>query len=134
MKVDKDTALMLWEYVYGNKTWATDCFGTYIYRDDYGDLKTKRIRPNGTGQSYNYGWSVDHIMPDAQGGKDHLNNYEPMHQSNNSTKSDSLNFKINDVNYQVVKCDISPGYGYGIKSLRTAKRVDWKAAQSKSFR
>lgn len=73
-------------------------------------------------------------MPDAQGGKDHLNNYEPMHQSNNSTKSDSLNFKINDVNYQVVKCDISPGYGYGIKSLRTAKRVDWKAAQSKSFR
>lgn len=136
MTVNRDLALKLWRDVFGTDLWAVDCFGTWIYRDDYGDVKTMRIRPNGNGQEYNYGWDVDHIFPLSRNGKDTMNNYEPMHHLNNKMKADNLNFKINDVPYQVIKCDICAShglYGKGIKNQQTNNRVDWKGVQYKYY-
>ncbi|MDR0832128.1 MAG: hypothetical protein LBM99_04465 [Bacillales bacterium] len=136
MSVNRELALKLWNDVYGNNLWVTDCFGTWIYRDDYGDINTTRIRPNGDGKRYNYGWNIDHIFPISRNGKDAMNNYEPMHHLNNKAKSDDLNFNINGKPYQVIKCDICGAnglYGKGIKDQQTNKRVDWKGVQGRYY-
>jgi hypothetical protein len=136
MTVNRKLAIKLWNDVFGNVLWAQDCFGTWIYRDDYGDTETTRIRPNGDGKRYSYGWNVDHIFPLARNGKDVMNNYEPMHWINNNNKGDELNFYINEIPYQIIKCDIcgSNGlYGKGIKNQWTDKRVDWKGTQKRYY-
>ena len=135
MEITKEVAIKLWKDVFGDTVvWATDCFGVWIYRDDYGNIDICRKRPNGDGKDYSYGWSIDHIMPVAKGGKDEWNNFEPMHIQSNSSKSDNTSFRINDVSFQVIKCNLSPVYGYGIKELKTGLRVDWKGKQGRTYR
>jgi hypothetical protein len=137
MKPSKELILKLWKDVFGTNLWAIDCFGTWIYRDDYGNTNTTRIRPNGNGKRYNYGWNIDHIFPISRNGKDAMNNYEPMHHVNNRNKSDDLSFKIGDIPYRIVKCDLcgSNGlYGKGIINQRTGKRVDWKGVQQRYYK
>ena len=56
-----------------------------------------------------------------------------MHIRNNELKSGLINFKIRNVPYQVVKCELSPGYGFGIKNQLTNKRVDWKHNQKRWY-
>jgi len=85
------------------------------------------------GKEYSYCWNLDHIMPIAEGGRDEWNNFEPMHCNNNLAKGDKLSFKIGDSSYQVVKCDLCPGYGYGIQNQKTGVRVDWKATQNRWY-
>ena len=133
MTIDRNLADELWKDIYGDDVWVTDCFGTWMHKDDYGDIEKVRTRPNGDGKNYNYGWNIDHIMPQDNGGKDHLNNFELMHHSNNNAKDSNISFKINDIPYQVVKCDLCPGYGYGIKNQKSNKRVDWKAIQNRCY-
>ena len=134
MVVDKKIALKLWADVYGNQKWAQDCFGVWMCRDDYGDTeRTRNNRPGGTGSSFNYGWTVDHIMPiskfESEEEGTFWNNLEPMHYLNNEAKSDKTSFNINGVDYQVVKCKICSAHskkGYGIQNRATGQRVDWK--------
>ena len=136
MRISKELAQKLWNDVFGNVLWAVDCFGTWIYRDDYGNTENKRIRPNGDGRMYNYGWDVDHVFPISRNGKDVMNNYEPMHHLNNKMKADNLNFKINNTPYQIIKCEIcglNGLYGKGIKNQITNKRVDWKGVQHRYY-
>ena len=133
MKITHTTAIKLWNDVYGETTqWAADCFGTWMHKDDYGDTVKLRVRPGGDGNQYCYGWAVDHIMPQAKGGKDDWNNLEPMHIHNNQAKSDYISFKVNEEFFQVVRCDLCDGYG--IKNQRTGQRVDWKGVQKRWYR
>lgn len=127
MNIDRDVAMKLWRDAYGTALWARDCFGTYIYRDDYGDYETTRIRPGGTGRRYHYGWDVDHIRPKSNFANeldaDFWNNLQPLHHSNNQEKSDCYPyFKINGCQYQVVR-DNHGGYGIVDSS---GHRIDWK--------
>ena len=132
MEINKNKAVKLWNDVFGENTlWAVDCFGTWIYKEDYGNSERKRKRPNGDGKEYSYCWNVDHIKPIAEGGKDEWNNYEPMHCNNNFNKGDKISFKINGTPYQTVRCDLSNGYG--IQNQNTGKRVDWKAVQNRWY-
>jgi len=142
MAVTRNTATKLWNDVFGASVeWGTDCFGTYIHRDDYGDYDKMRVRPYGTGKQYNYGWDVDHIRPVSNFAKDSdadfWNNYEPMHRSNNSEKSsDYPHFSIDQKRYQVVTCDVCSQRnkkGYGIVDLQTNKRIDWKGVQNRCY-
>lgn len=134
MLVDKKIAMKLWKDVFGNSLWAVDCYGTWMYRDDYGKTNIKRNnRPNGTGDSYTYGWTVDHIRPvnkfESEEKATFWNNLEPIHYSNNAAKGDKISFNINGVDYQVVRCEICKSnhqLGYGIKNVATGQRVDWK--------
>ena len=135
MTIDKDLAMKLWSDIFGKDTlWAQDCFGTWMYRDDYGDHeKTRNNRPGGNGKYYTYGWDVDHIKPKSkfknENDANFYNNLEPLQFINNQTKSDLLEFEINKRKYKVVVCDICKLHGkngYGILDIASNKRVDWK--------
>lgn len=140
--MDKTQALNLWDQIYGpNCKWKQDCFGTWMYRDDYGDQDTMRKRISDAKKAFNYGWEVDHIRPKSSFEKESeasfLNNYEPMHWMNNREKADNYpHFTIENVQYAIVKCSICNSNnkpGYGIKKTSNGKRVDWKAVQNEFF-
>jgi len=140
--VTKDVAMKVWNDVFGNALWALDCFGFWMYKEDYGDSnRTRNNRPNGTGKFFHYGWTIDHIRPKSDFSNEtesnFYNNFEPMQISNNLKKSDNYpNFEINETRYQVVKCEICERngvLGYGIKNVHTDKRIDWKATQNKYY-
>lgn len=135
MEVNKDLAMKLWNDIFGNKEWAQDCYGTWMYRDDYGDSeKTRNNRPNGTGKFYLYGWEIDHIRPKSdfknESDSNFFNNFEPVQILNNRKKKDSYpSFTIDGRNYKVVECDIcsrNGEKGYGIFDVNLGKRIDWK--------
>lgn len=139
--MEREEALKIWDAIFGNKKWATDCFGTWMYRDDYGNTdKTRNDRPGGTGKSHSYGWEIDHIRPKSnfsnESDADLMNNYEPMHWQNNRNKSDSYpHFDIDGQKYNVVKCEICSGHGlqgYGIVDSSGA-RIDWKGKTSRYY-
>lgn len=140
--MEKEKALELWDAIYGkNNLWQLDCFGIWMYRDDYGDTEKKRVRPNGDGKLHTYGWEIDHIRPkdsySLELDADFYNNYEPMHWENNREKSNNYpHFFIGDKQYRVVRCNVcySCGFrGYGIIN-ESGKRVDWKGVQERYFR
>lgn len=142
MEIKKDIAMKLWNDVFKEQIWAQDCFGTWMHRDDYGIYnKTRNNRPNGTGKDFIYGWDIDHIRPSSTFNKDSesnfFNNFEPMHHTNNSQKSNGYtNFAIDNVEYRIVECDICKKHnreGYGILKIATNKRVDWKFIQNKYY-
>lgn len=138
--MEKEKALALWGEMFGKDTkWAIDCFGTYMYRDDYGDTETKRIRPGNT-KKYSYGWEVDHLRPKSDFGEkadpDINNNYEIMYWGNNRTKADNYpHFQIDGSDYTVVRCEMCSSHGlkgYGIEDS-DGKRIDWKGKNRQYF-
>lgn len=139
--MDREKALKFWDEIYGpNNKWQVDCFGVWMYRDDYGDVDTKRARPNGDGKKYSYGWEIDHIRPksdfDNESNANFKNNYEPMHWQNNRDKGDQYpQFFIDNKKYIVVKCSICKNHslrGYGIENDE-GKRIDWKYKTNSYF-
>jgi len=52
-----------------------DACGAWIRRREYG-------------QTTEYGWEIDHIVPVASGGTDRLENLQPLHWRNNRHKGD----------------------------------------------
>ena len=141
MEIDKDFALALWDGIFGkDKIWAQDCFGTWMYKYDYGKTGILRQRPGGNGKTYTYGWCIDHIKPQSsfkeKDDSTFLNNLEPMHYVNNNAKSNDEVFTINGITYEICSCDICEKaglLGYGIKNKNTGKRVDWKGATNRYY-
>lgn len=139
--MEKEKALEFWDAIFGmNSYWQVDCFGTWMYRDDYGETEKTRIRPNGDGKKQLYGWEIDHIRPKSsfedENDSNFLNNYEPMHWNNNREKADKYpHFVVNNRQYCVVKCVIcrTNGFaGYGIIDEQ-GERIDWKGRMEKYF-
>lgn len=141
MEINRELAMKLWNDVFGNVIFATDCFGSWICKYDYGIYNNKRIRPNGPGEPYLYGWDIDHIRPKSDYSNEtdanFMNNFEPMHHDNNLEKSDNFpNFKIGTKSYQIVKCTLCSNdnkRGYGIVETNTMSRVDWKGKQERHY-
>ena len=139
--MEREDALAFWDAIFGKDVkWHVDCFGTWMYREDYGDTSTTRKRPNGDGKEHSYGWEIDHIRPKSNFKKESdanfLNNFEPMWWNYNREKADNYpHFIVNNKEYKVVKCDICAEQGllgYGIAD-KNGHRVDWKAKQKKYF-
>lgn len=140
--MEKEQALALWDAIYGeNNKWQCDCFGTWMYRDDYGDTETVRKRPNGDGKEHSYGWEIDHIRPKSdfknESDANINNNYEPMWWGHNREKADNYpQFDINKRQFTIVKCDICGSNslkGYGIVDSK-GNRIDWKGRTEKCFK
>ena len=127
MNIDKQTALKIWDDVFGNVRFAQDCFGTWMCRDAYSNECVSMLDPKGSGKKYDYSWNLDHIRPKASFAKetdaDFFNNLEPMHRQNNLEKSDNYpHFKIDGSQYKVVSNEKG---GYGIVNS-FGRRIDWK--------
>lgn len=61
---------------YDSSKFRKDQCGAWIIKNDYGDRKSK------------YGWEIDHITPESQGGSDSLYNLRPLQWENNVATSD----------------------------------------------
>ena len=119
--ISRDYAMKLWKKRYGDKKYVRDCFGVWMYVDDYNDLSTKRSRLD-NGKQYNYGWSIDHILPKAKGGKDNDNNLEIMNAKMNIIKSDNLEITFGNGKFFVRKIDGKSYYAiFDEKGMKVSK-------------
>ena len=79
MSFTEDTIQKVWEkgsVVANNdpKDWRTDQCGAWIARNQYGNRNSP------------YGWEIDHIKPESEGGGDELSNLRPLQWENNASK------------------------------------------------
>lgn len=61
---------------YDPGVYRKDACGAWMKRSDHGDTESS------------FGWEIDHIMPVARGGSDHLSNLQPLQWQNNRGKGD----------------------------------------------
>jgi len=54
--------------------WRKDQCGAWIKRSDHGNRNSQ------------YGWEIDHIKPESEGGGDTLSNLRPLQWENNASK------------------------------------------------
>lgn len=60
---------------FDSKKYRKDMAGAWMVRDQYG-------------KKGDFGWTIDHVYPEALGGDDNLVNLRPMQWQNNQSKSD----------------------------------------------
>lgn len=70
---------------YDSTKYRKDLAGAWIVRDQYGE-------------EGDFGWTIDHVYPESDGGDENIENLRPMQWQNNLSKSD---------NYPVYKTVIS---------------------------
>jgi len=81
MSFPEDIVQKVWEKArevagQDSNRWRLDQCGAWIGRNEYGD----RSKP------LNYGWEIDHIKPQSEGGTDDLSNLRPLQWENNASR------------------------------------------------
>lgn len=79
MSFSEDTIQKVWEkgvVVPGNNRniWRQDQCGAWIGRSYYGNRNSQ------------YGWEIDHITPESEGGGDGISNLRPLQWGNNAVR------------------------------------------------
>lgn len=82
VKMDRNTVIAVW--LKGVEAPGYD--PVFVRKDCFGNL----IEFNQYGQDTQFGWEIDHIIPKARGGIDHISNYQPLQWEANRKKSDKL--------------------------------------------
>ena len=92
MDLNKETASRLWVKQFGKKQKAVDFSGRTIVRAAYNDRNSE------------YGWNVDHILPQSRGGKTADYNLICCHILTNDEKADRFPcFKANGTEFEIQK-------------------------------
>ena len=90
MEINKENALKLWGSRFGKKQKVKDFAGREIMRSAYDDRNSK------------YGWNIDHILPQSQGGKSTESNLICCSILTNDEKQNSFPcFSANDRDFEI---------------------------------
>jgi CRISPR/Cas system Type II protein with McrA/HNH and RuvC-like nuclease domain len=81
-----------------DKFWVKE-FGNAPSKEDFAGCRVDRY----AGEDSKYGWTVDHILPQASNGPNTLDNKQIVNCQTNAEKADNTTFEINGVRYQVKK-------------------------------
>ena len=81
MSFSEDAIQKVWEkgrFVsgYDSAVWRKDECGEWVDRSQYGNRHSR------------YGWEIDHIRPESEGGGDALSNLRPLQWENNASKQE----------------------------------------------
>lgn len=92
MELNKETASRLWVQQFGKRQKATDFSGREIAKAAYNDRNS------------DYGWNVDHILPQSRGGKTADHNLICCHMLTNDEKADRFPcFNANGKKFEIQK-------------------------------
>ena len=94
MDLNRETAMRLWSKSFGKETKVKDFAGREIAKGAYNDRNSE------------YGWNVDHVLPQSRGGKTADYNLVCCHISTNDEKADKFPcFVANKLKFEIVKVE-----------------------------
>ena len=94
MDLNRETAMRLWNKSFGKETKVKDFTGRTIAKGAYNDRNSE------------FGWNVDHILPQSRGGKTADYNLICCHILSNDEKADKFPaFKANGLNFEIIKVE-----------------------------
>ena len=92
MDLNRETAMRLWNKSFGKNTKAIDFAGRTMAKGAYNDRNSE------------FGWNVDHILPQSKGGATADYNLVCCHISTNDEKADRFPcFNANGIAFEIVK-------------------------------
>lgn len=92
MDLNRETAMRLWNKSFGKDTKAVDFAGRIIAKGAYNDRNSE------------FGWNVDHVLPQSRGGVTADHNLVCCHISTNDEKADKFPcFTANGIAFEIVK-------------------------------
>lgn len=102
MDLNRETAMRLWNKSFGKETKVTDFSGRKIVKGAYNDRNSE------------FGWNVDHILPQSKGGVTADYNLICCHIKTNDEKADKFPcFTANKLKFEIIKVQNH----YEIKSI-----------------
>lgn len=94
MDLNRETAMRLWGKAFGKETKVKDFAGREIVKGAYNDRNSE------------FGWNVDHILPQSKGGKTVDYNLICCHILTNDEKADKFPcFSANSIKFEIVKVE-----------------------------
>lgn len=103
MDLNKETAMRLWNKSFGKETKVKDFAGREIAKGAYNNRNSE------------FGWNVDHILPQSKGGKTADYNLVVCHIKTNDEKADKFPcFNANGKKFEIIKVENH----YEIKSVK----------------
>lgn len=94
MDLNRETAMRLWTKSFGKETKVKDYTGRTIAKGAYNDRNSE------------FGWNLDHILPQSRGGKTADYNLVCCHILTNDEKADKFpGFKANGIAFEIVKVE-----------------------------
>lgn len=108
MDLNRETAMRLWNKTFGKETKVKDFTGRQIVKGAYNDRKS------------DFGWNLDHILPQSKGGATADHNLIVCHITTNDEKADKFPcFTANGIKFEIVKIENH----YEIKQVTAKKKV-----------
>ena len=94
MDLNRETAMRLWTKSFGKETKVKDYTGRTIAKGAYNDRNSE------------FGWNLDHILPQSRGGKTADYNLVCCHILTNDEKADKFpGFTANGIAFEIVKVE-----------------------------
>lgn len=121
MDLNKETAMRLWSKFYGKATKVKDFTGREIVKGAYNNRDSE------------FGWNVDHILPQSRGGKTADYNLIICHISTNDEKADKFPvFNANGKKFEILKVEnhyeireISNGSNQGKQNIENDDSINF---------